>query len=115
MSKDVGLGSHNDLLCFTLLWQDLTGGLQVLTRGGRWTGATQIPGTFVVNIGYFLRRVGNDRSVSTVHRVSSRAQEDRISMPFIFGFDVNEKVGVLDSCIAEGEVARYEPVSCGEV
>lgn len=87
----------------------------MLTRGGRWTGATQIPGTFVVNIGYFLQRVGNDRSVSTVHRVSSRAQEDRISMPFIFGFDVNEKVGVLDSCIAEGEVARYEPVSCGEV
>ncbi|KAG9191575.1 hypothetical protein G6011_10309 [Alternaria panax] len=114
VAKDVGLGSHTDLQCFTLLWQDSIGGLQVLTRDGEWIKATPIPGTFVVNIGDFLQRVSNDRFVSTVHRVFSRAQEDRISMPFFFGFNFNEKVGVLDSCIGNGEIAKYEPMSCGE-
>lgn len=115
IAKDVGLGSHTDLQCFTLLWQDMIGGLQVLTRDGEWIKATPIPGTFVVNIGDFLQRVSNDRFVSTVHRVFSRAQEDRISMPFFFGFNFNERVGVLESCLQKGEVPKYEPMSCGEV
>ena len=32
----VGLGSHTDLQLFTLLWQDMVGGLQVLNRQGQW-------------------------------------------------------------------------------
>lgn len=115
VAKDVGLGSHTDLQCFTLLWQDLIGGLQILTRDGQWIKATPIPGTIVVNIGDFLQRVSNDCFVSTVHRVFSRARSDRISMPFFFGFNFNEKVGVLESCLSDGEVAKYEPMSCGEV
>ncbi|KAH6712987.1 hypothetical protein BKA61DRAFT_675238 [Leptodontidium sp. MPI-SDFR-AT-0119] len=114
IAKDVGLGSHTDPQYFTLLWQDLIGGLQVLTREGEWIKATPISGTIVVNIGDFLQGVSNDRFVSTVHRIFSRAQSDRISMPFFFGFNFNEKVGVLESCLGEGEFAKYEPVSCGE-
>lgn len=115
VAKDVGLGSHTDLQCFTLLWQDMVGGLQVLNAGGEWIKATPIPGTIVVNIGDFLQRISNDRFVSTVHRVFSRAESDRISMPFFFGFNFDEKVGVLESCLEKGEVAKYEPMSCGEV
>ncbi|KAH9213384.1 hypothetical protein DL95DRAFT_506494 [Leptodontidium sp. 2 PMI_412] len=114
IAKDVGLGSHTDPQYFTLLWQDLIGGLQVLTREGEWIKATPISGTIVVNIGDFLQGVSNDRFVRTVHGIFSRAQSDRISMPFFFGFNFNEKVGVLESCLGEGEFAKYEPVSCGE-
>ena len=32
----VSLGSHTDLQLFTLLWQDMVGGLQVLNRQGQW-------------------------------------------------------------------------------
>lgn len=34
--NNVGLGSHTDLQLFTLLWQDMVGGLQVLNREGQW-------------------------------------------------------------------------------
>lgn len=43
--KTVGLGSHTDLQLFTLLWQDMTGGLQVLNREGQWIKATPVEGT----------------------------------------------------------------------
>lgn len=76
-SDDIGLGSHTDLQCFTLLWQDMIGGLQVLTREGQWIKATPIKDTFVVNIGDYLMRLTNDRMKSTVHRVYNRSTVDR--------------------------------------
>lgn len=77
MSQDIGLGSHTDLQCFTLLWQDMNGGLQVLSKDGQWIKANPIEGTFVVNIGDYLMRLTNDRLKSTVHRVYNRSTVDR--------------------------------------
>lgn len=76
-SGDVGIGSHTDLQCFTLLWQDNIGGLQVLTKEGQWIKASPVDGTFVVNIGDYLMRLTNDRMKSTVHRVFNRSTVDR--------------------------------------
>jgi isopenicillin N synthase-like dioxygenase len=75
----IGLGIHTDLQLFTLLWQDLTGGLyvfgiadvgnciadevacrQILTKEGQWIKATPIEGTIAVNIGDFMMRLCND-------------------------------------------------------
>lgn len=112
---DVGLGSHTDLQCFTLLWQDEVGGLQLLSKSGQWLKVPPIEGTLVVNIGDFLMRLTNDRFISTVHRVYNRATVDRLSMPFFFGFNFNESVAVLPSCVDEAHPAKYEPISCGEV
>lgn len=114
-TDDIGLGSHTDLQCFTLLWQDSIGGLQVLNKDGQWIKATPMPGTFVVNIGDYLMRLTNDRFKSTVHRVYNRSTSDRYSMPFFFGFNFNETCGVLPSCVSEENPAKYEPISCGEV
>jgi isopenicillin N synthase-like dioxygenase len=86
LSKDVGLGSHTDLQCFTLLYQDMIGGLLVLNRQGEWIKATPVKDTFVVNIGDFLMRMTNDKWMSTVHRVEvNRSSEPRVSMPLFFG------------------------------
>ena len=79
-SQDIGIGSHTDLQCFTLLWQDMNGGLQVLNQEGQWIKANPIPGTFVVNIGDFLMRLTNDRMKSTVHRVFNRSTVDRFAL-----------------------------------
>ncbi|TIA32774.1 Clavaminate synthase-like protein [Aureobasidium pullulans] len=113
-SGDVGLGSHTDLQCFTLLWQDEVGGLQILTPEGQWIMAKPIPGTLVVNIGDYLMRLTNDKFKSTVHRVFNCSTFDRISMPFFFGFNFNEKCGVLPTCIDESNPPKYEPISCAE-
>ncbi len=81
----VGLGSHTDLQLFTLLWQDMIGGLQVLNKEGQWIKAVPVEGTIVVNIGDFMMRLCNDMYKSTVHRVYNRSGEERVSMPFFFG------------------------------
>ncbi|KAH7305524.1 2OG-Fe(II) oxygenase superfamily protein [Stachybotrys elegans] len=111
---DPGLGAHTDLQCFTLLWQDNVGGLQVLTKEGQWVNVPPIEDTFVVNIGDYLMRLSNDRFKSTVHRVYSQATVDRYSMPFFFGFNFNEKCSVLPTCVDENNPPKYEPISCGE-
>ncbi|TFK54683.1 2OG-Fe(II) oxygenase superfamily protein [Heliocybe sulcata] len=110
---EVGLGSHTDLQCFTLLWQDMSGGLQVL-KGQEWLKVPPVEGTFVVNIGDYLMRLTNDRFVSTVHRVFNRSPHDRLSMPFFFGFNFNETCSVLPTCITDDNPAKYQPITCGD-
>lgn len=112
---DVGLGAHTDLQCFTLLWQDNVGGLQVLTMDGQWIKVPPVQDTIIVNIGDFLMRLSNDRFKSTVHRVFNFAPEDRYSMPFFFGFNFNEQCSVVPSCVDEANPPKYEPISCGDV
>ncbi|KAH6670867.1 2OG-Fe(II) oxygenase superfamily protein [Plectosphaerella plurivora] len=112
---DVGLGAHTDLQCFTFLWQDSVGGLQVLTKEGQWLKVPPVEDTFVVNIGDFLMRLSNDRFKSTVHRVYNYAPVERYSLPFFFGFNFNETCSVLPSCVDEEHPPKYEPISCGEV
>ncbi|TAQ89253.1 hypothetical protein B7494_g2413 [Chlorociboria aeruginascens] len=83
-NNSVALGSHTDLQLFTLLWQDMVGGLQVLNKDGQWIKAKPIEGTIVVNIGDFMMRLCNDIYKSTVHRVYNRSGVERVSMPFFF-------------------------------
>jgi isopenicillin N synthase-like dioxygenase len=81
-----GLGSHTDLQCFTVLYQDNIGGLLALNHEGQWIEAPPVAGTLVVNIGDFLSRLTNDKWESTIHRVEvNKTSEDRISMPLFFG------------------------------
>jgi isopenicillin N synthase-like dioxygenase len=112
---DVGIGSHTDIQCFTLLWQDMSGGLQVLSAQDEWLEATPIEETFVVNIGDFLQRLSNNCFQSTVHRVYNLQEEPRYSMPFFFGFNYDTTCSVVPTCVDEKHPALYEPISCGQV
>ncbi|KAE8386461.1 2OG-Fe(II) oxygenase superfamily protein [Aspergillus alliaceus] len=111
---DVGIGSHTDIQCFTLLWQDRSGGLQVLSAQDEWLDARPIEGTLVVNIGDFLQRLSNNRFKSTVHRVYNRQADSRYSMPFFFGFNPEAVCQVVPSCVDDDHPPLYEPISCGE-
>ncbi len=113
-NDQVSIGSHTDFQLFTMLYQDSVGGLQVLNRSGQWINAAPIPGTLVVNIADFMQRITNDQYVSTVHRAQNISEKERVSMPFFFGFNLNESCGVLDSCVKEGETKKYEEISCYE-
>lgn len=134
--EQVSIGSHTDFQLFTILCQDAVPGLQVLSRDGQWLNAPPIPGTFVVNIADYLQRITNDLYVSTVHRAINNGgsgtnatatshkqrksnninNRERVSMPFFFGFNMDESCAVLDSCVAAsgagGGVPKYDEVSC---
>ena len=46
----LGIGSHTDSECFTILHQTKPG-LQVMSVGGEWIDVPPLPGSFVVNVG----------------------------------------------------------------
>lgn len=112
---DVGIGSHTDIQCVTLLWQDMSGGLQVLSADDEWLDARPIEGTLVINIGDFLQRLSNNRFKSTVHRVYNRQKTSRYAMPFFLGFNPDAVCEVVPTCIDEEHPPLYEPISCGKV
>lgn len=112
--EKVSIGSHTDFQLLTILYQDQVGGLQILTSSGEWIKATPIPGTLVINIGDLLQRITNDRYVSTVHRAQNFSGKERISMPFFFGFGLNEEAEVLDCCVDEERPKKYGSVRCEE-
>lgn len=53
----------------TLLFQDMAGGLQVLSPNGNFVNATPIEDTIVINAADLLTRWSNDTIKSTKHRV----------------------------------------------
>ncbi|KAG5920146.1 hypothetical protein E4U42_006284 [Claviceps africana] len=108
----VSIGSHTDFQLFTMLWQDVVGGLQVLNRDGQWIKAKPVPDTLVVNIADCLQRITNDRYVSTIHRAQNSSGQARLSMACFWGFGPHETCQVLESCVAAGEEKKYADVKC---
>ena len=110
----VSLGSHTDFQLFTVLWQDSVGDLQVLNGDGQWLRAPPVPGTLTVNMGDYLQYITNGKYKSTVHRVQNISGTERVSMPFFFGFNLNESCGVLESCVEPGDAKQLDEISCLE-
>ncbi|KAJ6602240.1 hypothetical protein B0H10DRAFT_2230230 [Mycena sp. CBHHK59/15] len=107
----IGIGAHTDYECFTILWQDAAGGLQVQNAEGTWIDAVPIPGTF---LGDQFARWTNDVFKSTPHRVTNRSGRERYSMPLFFGTDYDVRLEPLPSCVSPEWPARYEVVTAGE-
>eukprot|EP01018_Ginkgo_biloba_P024924 Gb_24086 [translate_table: standard] len=53
--EEVSLLAHSDTSCFTILYQDEVGGLQVRESGGEWLGVEPLADSLVFNIGYSLQ------------------------------------------------------------
>ena len=109
-----GSAPHTDYGFITLLVQDDVGGLQVRNIHGDWIDAPYMPGAFVMNAGDILHRWSNGTFISTPHRVINRSGRERYSIPFFFDPDMHADIVPLESCVAEGESAAYEPVVYGD-
>ncbi|KAJ7205987.1 hypothetical protein GGX14DRAFT_367612 [Mycena pura] len=110
----IGIGAHTDYECFTILWQDAAGGLQVQNADGKWIDAVPVAGTFVINLGDQFARWTNDVFKSTLHRVTNRSGRERYSMPLFFGTDYDVLLEPLPGCVSADSPARYELVTAGE-
>jgi isopenicillin N synthase-like dioxygenase len=78
----LGARAHTDTNAFTVLAQDMNGGLEVKNRDGEWVAVPPIAGTFVVNVGEVLKVWTDGIFSSTLHRVINRSGRRRYSIPF---------------------------------
>lgn len=109
-----GIGAHTDVECFTIVTQDTSGGLEVLSKTGNWVKAEPIPGSFVVNIADCFMRQTNDFFVSTIHRVINKSGRERYSAPFFFGFDRQKVLEPVPTCISDENPMKYPIMTGGE-
>ena len=109
-------GAHTDYGGLTILnGEDVPGGLQVLTRSGRWIDVRTSPEEFVVNIGDLLMRWTNDRWISTLHRVANPPlTESRSRARLSIAFFNHPNWDVTIECVAPPGQARHAPVMSGD-
>lgn len=86
---DMALHHHTDPGILTLLLQDMTGGLQTLSKSHGWIDVVPETDTIVVNLGDSLQVWSNDNYRAAVHRVLpmtsiAGGQGGRYSTPFFY-------------------------------
>ncbi len=112
-------GPHSDWGTLTVLYQDETGGLEVLDRDAdTWMPVPVVPGSFVVNVGDLMEVWTNNRWRSAKHRVPVPPVEHRatarVSMPYFHQPNWLLKVECLPSCLEPGQEPIHEPVTSGQ-
>jgi isopenicillin N synthase-like dioxygenase len=80
--EHLGARAHTDTDAFTILAQDMNGGLEVRNKDGDWLAVPPIADTFVINVGEILKVWTDGIFSSTPHRVINRSGRRRYSIPF---------------------------------
>jgi isopenicillin N synthase-like dioxygenase len=111
-------GPHSDWGSLTILYQDDTGGLEVIDcRTGEWVDVPVVPGAYVVNIGDLMTVWTNGAWRSTKHRVRipapDRRSVPRISIPFFHTPNWSAVVECLPTCESSEQPRRHEPITSG--
>ena len=109
----LGCGAHTDYGTLTLLADDGVGGLQVRQRSGEWIDVSVPDGHLVVNLGDLMAIWTNDRWVSNPHRVVNPPGVDRYSSPLFVEPPYHLRIEALETCLADGETPRHEPMTVG--
>ncbi|EPY19100.1 iron/ascorbate oxidoreductase family protein [Strigomonas culicis] len=108
-----GCGPHKDSDFLTLLWQDGTGGLQVLTDDKGWVDAAPLKDSYIVNIGELLELTTNGYLIANVHQVVMRrtTRTSRYSIPYFLGPNLEVKEVPLLPLPAELQAQARGPTS----
>lgn len=112
----VRAGAHTDYGSVTFLFQDMAGGLQIMSSKGTFVDATPIAGTIVVNAGDLLARWSNDTIKSTKHRVvepptQSEVHPARYSIPYFCHPNHNSTIDAIPGTYSETNPRKYQSVN----
>ncbi|KXT13415.1 hypothetical protein AC579_9919 [Pseudocercospora musae] len=115
----VRAGAHTDYGSITCLFQDMAGGLQVLSPNGNYVDATPIEDTVVINAGDLLARWSNDTIKSTKHRVvepptSADTHPARYSIAYFCNPNFDQFIDAIPSTHGESRRKKYEGINSGE-
>ncbi len=105
--------AHEDINLITILVAANGGGLELLTRDGRWLPVETAPENLIVDAGDMLARITNDIIPATTHRVvnPSGPNVSRYSMPFFMHPHSDALLTCLESC--KGGGAKYDDITAG--
>lgn len=117
--NQVRAGAHSDYGSITLLFQDMAGGLQVLSPNGNFIDATPIEDTIVVNAGDLLARWANDTIKSTKHRVveppiHADIHPARYSIAYFCNPNFDRFIEAIPSTYDEHHAKKYEGINSGD-
>jgi isopenicillin N synthase-like dioxygenase len=107
--NDFGTGPHTDNSFMTILARSEVPGLAIRMPSGEWLAPPLIDGTFLVNIGNMMRRMSNDRFLSTPHGVVVEGEQDRYSIAYFHSPNPYRTIEVLSSCVDDVNPAKYRP------
>jgi isopenicillin N synthase-like dioxygenase len=107
--NDFGTAPHTDNSFMTILARSEVPGLAIRLSSGEWLAPPLLPGTFLVNIGNILRRMSNDRFLSTPHGVIVEGDRDRYSIAYFHSPNPYRTIKVAPACVDETHPSRYEP------
>jgi isopenicillin N synthase-like dioxygenase len=107
--NDFGTGPHTDNSFLTILARTEVPGLAIRLPSGEWVVPPLIPGTLLVNIGNMMRRMSNDRFLSTPHGVIVEGGEDRYSIAYFHSPNPYCTIEVLPSCAGPDNPPKYPP------
>ena len=108
---DMALHHHTDPGVLTLLLQDMTGGLQTLSKEDGWIDVTPEESTIVVNLGDSLQVWSNDNYRAAIHRVVpmttlKNGSDGRFSTPYFYNPKGDEMLEPLSALSADTPLYR---------
>jgi len=113
--NDFGTGPHTDNSFMTILARTEVPGLAIRLPSGEWLAPPLIDGTFLVNIGNMMRRMSNDRFLSTPHGVIVEGEADRYSIAYFHSPNPYRTIEVLPACADAANPPKYAPALYAEL
>ncbi|KAG5019033.1 hypothetical protein AAZX31_06G105700 [Glycine max] len=103
----LGVPSHTDMSCITLLVPNHVQGLQA-SRDGHWYDVKYIPNALVIHIGDQMEIMSNGKYKAVLHRTTVSKDETRISWPVFVEPQPEHEVGPHPKLVNQDNPPKYK-------